>query len=346
MGSNFCNTVTAYVRMPKPKTYYDNNVEGFLGRFHRSELVITALDILMAQGFDFTHLSRDASGYIYSINVYYAGTCSSGWSLGLWPHSWAIPDKIVDTVNNIKAYRYQMSDMGTALYIGTFCHENGHMTCLFPDLYSYVNGSGIVGYYSLMASGSWGGGNGEHPTNVDPYLKMKAGWAEVVEVNSTTHLRATAQEDRNFYYKYTNPTETSEYYLIENRNNTGYEGPYGGHASTVAPGRGLAVWQVYEEGDNTYSSIQESGNYTVPYEAFIIEATPTGSYTPWYLDTEPDPGSADTFYSGQGANPLSDTSSPDLHFWNHTTNNGRTVTSGMVIHTYTAQDRPCLIPLV
>ena len=105
----------------------------------------------------------------------------------------------------------------------------------------------------------------------------------------------------------------------------------------MAPGRGLAVWQVYEEGDNTYSSIQESGNYTVPYEAFIIEATPTGSYTPWYLDTEPDPGSADTFYSGQGANPLSDTSSPDLHFWNHTTNNGRTVTSGMVIHTYTAQ---------
>lgn len=333
---NFNNTVTAYVRMPQPKTYYDDNSEQDWGTAKAQELVSTALDLLVADGFDFTTLSRDGSGYIYSINVFYAGTCASGWGLGLWPHSWAIPTKVVDAANGIRAYRYQMTDMKTSLSIGTFCHENGHMTCLYPDLYSYVNGSSIVAYFSLMASGNHAGG-GKHPTNIDPYLKYKSGWADIVEVNSSTHVRATAQVDRNYYHKFTNPSDNREYFLIENRNNTGYEGPYGGHLSSVAPGRGLVVWQVWEAGSNTHSSIQQSSTYTTPYEAFIIEAAPTSSYTPWYSAPSPSTGSADTFYAGYGADPLNDATSPDLHFWDHTGATGRTVNSGMTIHTYGAQ---------
>ncbi len=333
---NFNNIVTAYVRMPLPKTYYDNNVDGTWGDSTAQELVETALDILMAQGFDFTPISRDGSGYIYSINVFYAGTCASGWSLGLWPHSWAIPTKTVDAANNIKVFRYQMSDMKTQLAIGTFCHENGHLTCLYPDLYSYEPGGGnVIGYYSLMASGSHGGG-GKHPNSVDPYLKIESGWSEVIDVDSSTHVRATVQEDRNFFYKYMNPANSQEYFLIENRNNAGYEGPYGGHLSTVAPGLGLAVWHIFEGGSNTHSSIQISGTYEIPYEAFIVEAAPTTSYTPWYSNPVPYPSSLDTFRDTQGADPLDDTTSPELHFWDHTTNTGRTVNSGMVVHDYGA----------
>ena len=114
----------------------------------------------MDRGFDFTGLTRNAEGYIRSINVFYAGTCVSQWSQGLWPHSWQIPDKVVDYTHNIKASNYQMADMTASLTLGTFCHENGHMTCNFPDLYSYVTNAGIVNYYSLMAlvsrfSGNW-----------------------------------------------------------------------------------------------------------------------------------------------------------------------------------------------
>ncbi|MFC1734561.1 M6 family metalloprotease domain-containing protein [Candidatus Hydrogenedentota bacterium] len=329
---NFTNTVTAYVRMPEPKTYYDDNQP--IGSKAR-ELVSTALDVLIADGFDFTGLSRDASGYIYSVNIFYAGTCASGWSLGLWPHKWSISTKTVDSVNNIKVFQYQMSDMKTSLKIGTFCHENGHLTCVFPDLYSYVTGGGVIGYYSLMSLGSHGG-SGKHPTNVDPYLKAKAGWADVVEINSSTHLRATAQEDRNYYYKYTNPAEGREYFMIENRNNAGYEGPYGGHASSVAPGLGLVAWHVFEGGSNTYSSVQQSGTYTTPYEAFVIEASPTGSFTPWYSAPNPNPGGADTYHAAQGSDPLDDASSPNLNFWDHVGDTGRTVPSGLTLHSYTA----------
>jgi M6 family metalloprotease-like protein len=330
---NFFNTVVGYVRMPLPKTYYDNNRDGYWGNSTAQDLVSTALNILIAQGFDFTTLSRDSYGYIYSINVFYAGICTSGWSLGLWPHSWAIPTKVVDTTNNIMASNYQMTDMEDSLRIGTFCHENGHMTCEFPDLYSYIDGQGIVGYYSLMcASGS------THPRNIDPYLKYKAGWADVVEVTAASNVRAVAQIDRNFYYKFTNPLQNSEYFLIENRDDIGYEGAYGG-AGACAPGQGLVVWHIYEQGSNTYSSIQATPQtYQIPYEALIIEASPTTSYTPWYSNPDPWPGSSDTFYSGHGADPLNDASSPNLRFWNHALDNGLTVNSNFVVGDYAVQD--------
>ena len=324
---NYNNTVTAYVRMPKPKTYYDNNQDD--GTKPR-ELVTTALDILMAQGFDFTRLSRDASGYIRAMNIFYAGECASGWSLGLWPHSWNINPKLVDAANGIFASRYQMSDMGAEMYIGTFCHENGHMVCGYPDLYSYLNGSSIVGRYSLMAaSGS------THPGHVDPYLKMKSGWADIQEVGSATHAYGLLQEDRNFFYKHTNPANSREYFLVENRHNTGYEGPYGGGTSAVAPGLGLAVWHVYEDGSNTYSSIQGGGTYDVPYEAFIIEATPGGE-SPWYSDVTPYPDTQDTFNSMQGTSLLNSGSTPELRFWNMNSYSGRTINSSLTLHTFGA----------
>lgn len=332
---NFTNTVTAYVRMPKPKSYYDDGSAQNWGTAKAQELVATALDILVAQGFNFTTLSCDSSNTILSVNIFYAGTVTSGWSTGLWPHSWAIPTKTVDATNGITAYRYQMSDMGTSPHIGTFCHENGHMTCLFPDLYSYINNASIPGYYTLMAQGSWGGGDHSHPTNVDPYLKVKAGWADVVEVTAASHLRATAQADRNFYYKYTYPSNSQQYFLFENRDTSGYEGAYGG-ASAYCPGRGLVVWQVNEAGSNTNSTIQSGGTYATPYEAFVIEASPSAS-SPWYSAASPFANASDTFYSGFGANPLSDTSSPDLKFWDMTGFTGRTVASGLVLNSYSAQ---------
>ena len=46
------------------------------------------------------------------------------------------------------------------LSIGTFCHENGHLLCRFPDMYDYgerdgdtVESAGIGGY-CLMGSGN------------------------------------------------------------------------------------------------------------------------------------------------------------------------------------------------
>ena len=36
-----------------------------------------------------------------------------------------------------KVYKYQITNIGSSLALGTFCHENGHMLCGFPDIYDY-----------------------------------------------------------------------------------------------------------------------------------------------------------------------------------------------------------------
>lgn len=335
---NYVNVVTPWIRMPHPKIYYDDNS---INSSKPGELLSEARSILSQQGYD-------VNAYP-AVNVFYAGNCLSGWRRGLWPHS---------------AGNYQMTAMGGELALGTFCHENGHMICGFPDLYSYtaaylgVSGS-LVGEYCLMC-----GGGGKHPPSFSPILKSNAGWAEIVQLpyNGTPQY-GLLQADRNRFYAYTNPDRPNEFFLLENRNNTGYEGPYGG-AGPCAPGRGLVVWHIDRNGSNMYSSIQdpmveEEELFRTPYYAFVVEAEP-GSEDPWYADPNPRPDANDTFYAEHGANPLYsypplpnslmfgetdpndpdkvDLSHPDLCFWDREDfSKGRTVISKMVLSTFGEQ---------
>lgn len=328
------NIVTAYVRVPNPKTYYDDGVDGTWGDSRAQDLVSDALDVLIAQGFDFTRISRNGSGVIYSVNIFYAGTCASDWSTGLWPHQWAIPTKTVDAANRIKAADYQMTDMGTALEIGTFCHENGHMLMGYPDLYPYNGNAADFGSFSLMASSG-----STHPVNIDPYLKTTSGWADIVDLTSNSHQRCTVQVDANLFYRYRSPSKANEYFIFEVRDNTGYEGPWGGASTTVNPASGLVAYHIREDGSSTYSSIFTARNptnaYTTPYEALVLEANPSASVTPWYDD--PTPGNNDAFSAG-GISQISDSTTPAMKFWDAT---GRNTTSGAIIHSISA-DGPAM----
>jgi len=43
--------------------------------------------------------------------------------------------------------------MDRELTLATFCHENGHLVCDFPDLYDYGPESRGVGNFCLMCRG-------------------------------------------------------------------------------------------------------------------------------------------------------------------------------------------------
>ncbi|MCP4642030.1 MAG: M6 family metalloprotease domain-containing protein [bacterium] len=332
---DYTNVITSYVRVPNPKSYYDDDSPNDWGSSKAQELVQDALDVLMGQGFDFTQFSTYPWGSnqsIKCINVFYAGNCASGWSRGLWPHSWSIPSKVVDAGNSIQANRYQMTDMETSLKIGTMCHENGHMLCAFPDLYSYNGNPASMGYFSLMASGNHVDG-GRHPVNVDPYLKTAAGWATIVDVLPTDVLTATVNVSNNTYYRFENPSNPQEYFIFETRGSSGYEGPYGGSSASVNPASGVLGYHALESGSNTHSTITDSAScdYTKPYELLLLEASPyDNSPNPWYL--EPRPNSADAFHSG-GVDAVNAGTMPELTFW---ASDGRTVASPFSIHSVSA----------
>ncbi|OVE82582.1 hypothetical protein BVY04_00655 [bacterium M21] len=325
------NYVSAYFTATNNRSYYTD--EAIPSGTRAKELINEGLTALKTQGFDFSSCDGNSDGVIDGINIFYAGGRVNSWAKGLWPHKWSSSWGNLTSYGLSSSFQYQITDMSSQLTIGTFAHENGHMICGFPDLYSYNGNAATTGYYSLMDVGSYGGG-GKHPSSIDAYLKMHAGWANVIDINASSHFRGAVQVDLNTFYRYRNPANSNEYFLISTRTNSGYEGIYGGHSYATNPTKGLVIWHALESGSNTHSSIFTSANppsYTRPYELLVVEASPYTSASPWYKD--PTPGSNDAYHSA-GVSQVSDSTSPALKFWS---TSGRTVASGMNIHSISAQ---------
>ena len=85
---------------------------------------------------------------------------------------------------SVRTNFYQLTGLGrnsSELTIGTFCHENGHLLCRFPDMYDYGSrgnddrDSAGLGRYCLMGSGNHLD-FGRSPAPVCAYLRDLAGW--------------------------------------------------------------------------------------------------------------------------------------------------------------------------
>ncbi len=225
----YTNVVTQYYTAAHNRSYYTDPAIDYGTRAR--ELILEALNYLKSQGFNFSQLSSDSNGLIYALNVFYVGPRVNNWAEGLWPHSWSLASPY-DVGGGKKLYDYQITNMGSELTLRTFCHENGHMICDFPDLYDYGGQSAGVGNYCLMCYG----GNDKNPVQVCAYLKNEAGWASKVTA-ITPGLTASLPAAKNEFYLYSK--NANEYFLIENRQKTGRD--------TFLPDAGLAIWHVDEQ---------------------------------------------------------------------------------------------------
>ncbi len=319
---NYNNIVTAYFAAAHERSYYSH------GPGTARDLVKEGLAALKASGFDFSKVDANADGVLDGVNLFYAGICPNNWGEGLWPHKGTANWAGLATEGVSTRFQYQISDMDNQLTIGTFCHENGHMLCNFPDLYSYDDNAAAIRSYSLMASS----GN-THPVSIDSYLKLHAGWSSIIPLSSVSHMRGALEVDKNTFYRFNNPSNSKEYFLLSMRTDAGYEGIWGGATKTANPTDGLVIWHAYEEGSNTYSSIftedsaADNTDYSTPYELMVVESNPSSATVPWYDD--PTPGLNDSYHSGD-VQEASDTTTPALKFWD--TASGRTTPSGLHLH--------------
>lgn len=243
--------VTSYYTAKNPKEYYTD--PGITYGDRAIELIEEALAELKSGGFDFSRLSVDDEGYVYALNAFYAGPCDNEWSEGLWPHSYCLqsPFEIGD---GRKLQDYQITDMGDELSLATYCHENGHMVCSFPDLYDYEEDykkSCGVGHFCLMC---FGGEDAKNPTQVCAYLKYAAGWADKVTILSDGTFSVQAGKNDFLLYK-KNP---AEYFIIENRLQA--------KRDSTLPGSGLAIFHVDETGSNENQDMTEASHYECALE--------------------------------------------------------------------------------
>jgi len=306
----YTNVVVAYIRMTQPKTYYNdtskNNGPQAKLLLNDAITIMTnlpnyATEILPT----FSGLTVDGSNRVVACNVFFAGTDSGVWGYGLWPCTASLSVK-VPLGNGIYLKKFQISDIGSSLVLGTFCHENGHMLCGFPDIYDYGGDSqGGAGNFCMMSSDV----SVKNPIQICAYLKRAAGWATTVELDSASKLTATVESNGmnfNRFYRYAKPGVSTEYFLIENRQKTGRD--------ASIPASGIAIWHIDELGDRDNQSLvpnTTNGNY----EVTLVQADNL-----WHFENNVNDGDGnDLYYSGNTAdgyvNRFNDGTGPDSRWW-------------------------------
>jgi len=294
---NYSNVVAPYYRARQPRSYYtDESVE--MPR-RAWELIGEALAHHKAAGLDFSRLTTDSQGFVYAMNVFYAGEVRNNWARGLWPHAYRL-ENAVPLMPGKSALDYQFTAMTSELTLGTFCHENGHMLCDYPDLYDDEENaqSSGVGMYCLMCAGNF---DEKNPLPISAYLKRLSGWTnQVIPLEHDRVVELTAGSNDMAIHS----RGGREYFLIENRQRSGRDGSL--------RDSGLAIWHVDETGDNSREQMTPASHYELSLEQadglFQLERS-RGQM-----------GDAGDLYEGPAAR-FADDTTPSSRWWNGTASN-------------------------
>ena len=286
---DYTNYVTEYYTALNNKSYYTDETIPYGTRAR--ELINEALDDLDAGGFDFSILSTDADDYILAINAFYAGQADNAWAEGIWPHQGTLNSRTFDGVHT---WSYQITNMGSSLRLNTFCHENGHMICDWPDLYDYGYESSGTGDYCLMS-----GGNGTNPIPPNPHFRDLKGWETIIEI-STDPLGTLRTHNANSFttYRHSHPGNPKEFFLLESRIKSG--------RNAQVPDEGLLIWHIDEDGSNENEQMTPSQHYLVSVEQADGQ---------FHLENGDDSGgSGDLFHAGY-RDAFEDDTNPDARWW-------------------------------
>jgi immune inhibitor A len=186
---------------------------------------------------DFTPYDNDRNGFVDAFVVIHAGPGGevTGNSGDIWSHKWVLDGSALN-VDSTKIFAYLT--VPEDCKIGVCAHELGHLLFGFPDLYDTDGSSEGIGDWCLMAGGSWGGG-GDRPVHPSAWCKANQGWVSVDNrVGNGTVSIPDVKMSRVVHRLWKDGGGGDEYFLVENRQQTGFD--------TSLPGSGLLVWHVDE----------------------------------------------------------------------------------------------------
>ncbi len=256
-----------WLRAPETYAYYVNNQNGMGSYPQNSQGLVDDLVDLVNPSVDFSNYDNDGDGYVDVLLVIHSGTGAeyAGGTTDIWSHKWGLPFlKTADGVI-ISSYTVQPEFWQSPgdMTIGVYCHELGHGFGL-PDLYDVDYSSQGIGKWGLMAGGSWNGSLGNSPAHPSAWCRVQMGISTPVTVSTNLINQSIgAVESGGSIFKLTPyGAAADEYFLIENRQRTGYD--FG------LPSSGLLIWHVHESAPSSYGSNsyewypgQPSGNHFV-----------------------------------------------------------------------------------
>lgn len=267
------------------------------------------------QGIDFSKYDWDGDGEVDQVFVLYAGHGEASYDKDpntIWPHMYYLsasdygkPLSLDGVTVDTYACSSELNGDGNLDGIGTFCHEFSH--CMgFPDLYdtSYAGWFGM-GDFDLMCSGSYNG-DSKCPAGYSAYEKAECGWLTLKDMTNieqeTSIVGVQPMSADGDAYIIKNKGHEDEYYILENRQKTGWD--------SYLPASGLMITHVDYDADiwdwnmpNTSGKYEDANGNTKTNDHQRLTIFRAGKSTAEY-------GDASDLYPYGSNNSLTATSSP------------------------------------
>lgn len=307
--------VAGPVTLPHGYSYYGQNDDD--GYDKRPKDMVREACQAVDGSVDFSKYDWDGDGEVEEVFVVYAGNGEHDTANQpnlIWPHMDNLANYgeqlTLDGVTiNTYACASELNGDKTLSGIGTFCHEFSH--CMgFPDMYDTASdGNNFgMGSWDLMDYGSYNG-DGYVPAGYSGYEKMVCGWTTPIELDKPMTVNGMERlADMGQTYIIYNKGNRNEYYILENRQQSGFD--------KYLPGSGLLIERVdYDKDIWEWNAVNTTnGGYY-----------PEGSYTPSYNDhqritifhannIEDDDNNATYPYASLDS--LTDSSQPAAMVWN------------------------------
>ena len=186
---------------------------------------------------DFSIYDWNGDGKVDQVVFICAGYSGNDVRYYVYPNTCKSSDKAPgDLPIEMESISCELWKNGNLYGIGTIIHEFTH--CLgLPDLYPMETGPySIVDEWDLMDGGNYTNW-GWCPPNYSMMEKMLLGWGkptELTEATTITGMKPVSEGGETFIIR--NAAYPNEYYLLENRQQTGWD--YG------VPGKGLLIFHV------------------------------------------------------------------------------------------------------
>lgn len=296
------------VTLPNKRAYYGaNDSNGDDLRPH--QMIIDACKALDST-INFKDYDLNNDGMLDNVYVFYAGEGEADSDVleAVWPHQWDLSSAYVTLeLDGITIDHYGCSNEWDSYNrctngIGTFVHEFSHVLGL-PDLYHTTS---TVYYtpcsWSVLDYGPYNN-EGRTPPTYSIFERNAFGWAEVdVLDKSPRSIELEHIMKSNHGCIIPVPDKTTEFFLLENRQQIGWD--------EYIPGHGMLIWHIDY---NSYQWGNNSVNNNVIHQYVDIEEAnndPSGN-RPNSLAGWPFPGN-------KGVTSFTDDTTPSMTAWSGT----------------------------
>ena len=311
--------VAGICQLQHPYAYYGKN-NSQKEDVKPGEMVAEACLWAHEHGINFSKYDWNGDGEVDQVFVLYAGHGEASYKDAntIWPHMYYLsasdygkPLSLDGVTVDTYACSSELNGDGNLDGIGTFCHEFSH--CMgFRDLYdtSYAGWFGM-GDFDLMCSGSYNG-DSKCPAGYSAYEKAQCGWLTLKDMTNieqeTSIVGVQPMSADGDAYIIKNKGHEDEYYILENRQKTGWD--------SYLPASGLMITHVDYDADiwdwnmpNTSGKYEDANGNTKTNDHQRLTIFRAGKSTDEY-------GDASDLYPYGSNNSLTKTSSPASTLYN------------------------------